>query len=139
MSEQTGHSGRTSPAGGMSRRGLLRAAGAGAVVVGGGGLLQACSSGIKGASSGGTKGITIGWIHPLTGALAGFGAPDNWVISKIRRSEEHTSELQSRQYLVCRLLLGKKNTQLANHTDDDIEALRKVLVDRFRAPRCIRV
>src|SRR3712207_8970849 len=28
------------------------------------------------------------------------------------RSEEHTSELQSRQYLVCRLLLEKKN----NHT-----------------------
>src|SRR5258707_7297569 len=28
------------------------------------------------------------------------------------RSEEHTSELQSRQYLVCRLLLEKKNTSL---------------------------
>src|SRR3712207_7512171 len=28
-----------------------------------------------------------------------------------RRSEEHTSELQSRQYLVCRLLLEKKKTQ----------------------------
>src|SRR3712207_7951603 len=27
------------------------------------------------------------------------------------RSEEHTSELQSRQYLVCRLLLEKKKTQ----------------------------
>src|SRR5947209_16330328 len=27
------------------------------------------------------------------------------------RSEEHTSELQSRQYLVCRLLLEKKNTR----------------------------
>src|SRR5947209_9825974 len=27
----------------------------------------------------------------------------------INRSEEHTSELQSRQYLVCRLLLEKKN------------------------------
>src|SRR3712207_7701861 len=27
---------------------------------------------------------------------------------KIQRSEEHTSELQSRQYLVCRLLLEKK-------------------------------
>src|SRR3712207_7088050 len=27
-----------------------------------------------------------------------------------RRSEEHTSELQSRQYLVCRLLLEKKQT-----------------------------
>src|SRR3712207_7939491 len=29
------------------------------------------------------------------------------------RSEEHTSELQSRQYLVCRLLLEKKHTSLA--------------------------
>src|SRR3712207_7529928 len=29
-----------------------------------------------------------------------------------RRSEEHTSELQSRQYLVCRLLLEKKKKQM---------------------------
>src|SRR3712207_8080718 len=29
------------------------------------------------------------------------------------RSEEHTSELQSRQYLVCRLLLEKKNKSLS--------------------------
>src|SRR5258707_11016349 len=29
------------------------------------------------------------------------------------RSEEHTSELQSRQYLVCRLLLEKKNNSIA--------------------------
>src|SRR3712207_7680781 len=28
------------------------------------------------------------------------------------RSEEHTSELQSRQYLVCRLLLEKKKNQI---------------------------
>src|SRR3712207_6856870 len=28
----------------------------------------------------------------------------------LERSEEHTSELQSRQYLVCRLLLEKKNS-----------------------------
>src|SRR3712207_7794677 len=28
----------------------------------------------------------------------------------VMRSEEHTSELQSRQYLVCRLLLEKKKT-----------------------------
>src|SRR3712207_8622269 len=34
------------------------------------------------------------------------------------RSEEHTSELQSRQYLVCRLLLEKKkkNTQTTSNT-----------------------
>src|SRR3712207_7061691 len=31
-------------------------------------------------------------------------------VSVSERSEEHTSELQSRQYLVCRLLLEKKNT-----------------------------
>src|SRR3712207_8198508 len=29
-------------------------------------------------------------------------------LAGLRRSEEHTSELQSRQYLVCRLLLEKK-------------------------------
>src|SRR3712207_7773959 len=32
------------------------------------------------------------------------------VLRNMRRSEEHTSELQSRQYLVCRLLLEKKTT-----------------------------
>src|SRR3712207_8640125 len=33
-------------------------------------------------------------------------------LERLERSEEHTSELQSRQYLVCRLLLEKKNTLL---------------------------
>src|SRR3712207_7150928 len=32
------------------------------------------------------------------------------------RSEEHTSELQSRQYLVCRLLLEKKNKNMIIET-----------------------
>src|SRR5438445_8520373 len=35
-------------------------------------------------------------------------------LSKKSRSEEHTSELQSRQYLVCRLLLEKKKRQSRN-------------------------
>src|SRR5258707_7374499 len=37
------------------------------------------------------------------------------------RSEEHTSELQSRQYLVCRLLLETKNVKIlkpASHADE---------------------
>ena len=77
----------------LSRRGVLRAAGASAVVLGGGGLLEACSSSIKGATSSSTAGsstgkITIGWIHPLTGALAGFGAPDGFVLSKIRATSQ---------------------------------------------------
>src|SRR3712207_5367755 len=34
----------------------------------------------------------------------------------VGRSEEHTSELQSRQYLVCRLLLEKKNNPVLHVT-----------------------
>src|SRR3712207_7892367 len=41
--------------------------------------------------------------HPVTA----FGARDSGVWFVNARSEEHTSELQSRQYLVCRLLLEK--------------------------------
>src|ERR1035437_1362096 len=33
---------------------------------------------------------------------------DESIVLELARSEEHTSELQSRQYLVCRLLLEKK-------------------------------
>src|SRR3712207_7769602 len=41
--------------------------------------------------------------------------------SALRRSEEHTSELQSRQYLVCRLLLEKKkNNDIVMYQDDNI-------------------
>src|SRR3712207_7127417 len=38
---------------------------------------------------------------------AGFGEVEAG-FGEVERSEEHTSELQSRQYLVCRLLLEKK-------------------------------
>src|SRR3712207_7020475 len=37
------------------------------------------------------------------------------LVGQPQRSEEHTSELQSRQYLVCRLLLEKKNTYHVCH------------------------
>src|SRR3712207_8370806 len=39
-----------------------------------------------------------------------------WSSASPKRSEEHTSELQSRQYLVCRLLLEKKKKKII-HTD----------------------
>src|SRR3712207_8956127 len=35
---------------------------------------------------------------------------------EVQRSEEHTSELQSRQYLVCRLLLEKKKLTIDTRT-----------------------
>src|SRR6266568_1202688 len=91
------------PAQPIARRSLLKGVGAGAVVAGAGGVLSACSSGIKGASSGGsTKAITIGWIHPLTGPLAGFGAPDNWVTSKIKQTTPYKSgfKIGSKTYSV---------------------------------------
>src|SRR3712207_7566530 len=41
-------------------------------------------------------------------AAPGCGRGSRQLQAAIARSEEHTSELQSRQYLVCRLLLEKK-------------------------------
>src|SRR3712207_7301944 len=41
---------------------------------------------------------------------AAVGMPRELLRDLLVRSEEHTSELQSRQYLVCRLLLEKKTT-----------------------------
>src|SRR5258707_5971581 len=46
-----------------------------------------------------------GIMFPLTNGADEDGA---YVPKEFARSEEHTSELQSRQYLVCRLLLEKK-------------------------------
>src|SRR3712207_7996838 len=46
---------------------------------------------------------------PCDPSRSGRGRPHGRGSSlHLRRSEEHTSELQSRQYLVCRLLLEKK-------------------------------
>src|SRR3712207_7785960 len=41
-------------------------------------------------------------------SIALFARVGGGIYTKAARSEEHTSELQSRQYLVCRLLLEKK-------------------------------
>src|SRR5690625_6332008 len=65
----------------------------------------------------------------------------SWIKSRKRepshtyqRSEEHTSELQSRGHLVCRLLLEKKNTTLQmiiRDFDKDQFAKRKNYVKRI--------
>src|ERR1700722_10753435 len=100
---------------GVSRRSLFRAAGVGAAVAGGGAFLEACSSGIPGASSSATTStsasagastsasstaaaasgeITIGWIHPVTGDLAGFGYPDNFVLSTIMKTPQYQNGIK---------------------------------------------
>src|SRR3712207_8825762 len=52
------------------------------------------------AAAGGTGLLLCQWARALGATVIG-------TVSS--RSEEHTSELQSRQYLVCRLLLEKQN------------------------------
>src|SRR5258707_7242127 len=61
----------------------------------------------------------MGHGYPVAGGLSQSAVNDKAgartalaLVIHGRRSEEHTSELQSRQYLVCRLLLEKKKTYL---------------------------
>src|SRR3712207_7378436 len=51
--------------------------------------------------------FTYSFVTPITS--------ENVLVYFIVRSEEHTSELQSRQYLVCRLLLEKKKNLVIFH------------------------
>src|SRR3712207_7532408 len=64
------------------------------------------------------EGTAMGLLDKITGRAkqaAGDLAGDASLRREGRRSEEHTSELQSRQYLVCRLLLEKKKTRTYLH------------------------
>src|SRR5438445_5642904 len=57
-------------------------------------------------------------------ALLDYGGADN---AGAQRSEEHTSELQSRQYLVCRLLLEKKKKNIT--TTDPKQSKQRIKVN----------
>src|SRR5699024_12144957 len=48
----------------------------------------------------------------ITGIYNGYKFCSIYFLIKLNRSEEHTSELQSRFDLVCRILLEKKNTTM---------------------------
>src|SRR3712207_7462262 len=48
------------------------------------------------------------WTSAAIPSDGSYGVPEG-IISSFPRSEEYTSELQSRQYLACRLLLAKTN------------------------------
>src|SRR5438445_6048288 len=71
-------------------------------------------------------------------ARAGFPEPpktwQEWsrALAAIKRSEEHTSELQSRQYLVCRLLLEKKKiaTTIAGRDPNTIDLVLMLAAQR---------
>src|SRR5437762_5684791 len=52
-------------------------------------------------------------VHPLQLRVRDVGVPAHTPVDAFARSEEHTSELQSPMYLVCRLLLEKKKVKFA--------------------------
>src|SRR5690625_6681020 len=62
---------------------------------------EAAARGVFGKSSGGFGALHLSFSHP--GHWAGKAQ-----MQRTKRSEEHTSELQSRGHVVCRLLLEKK-------------------------------
>src|SRR3712207_8645309 len=57
-------------------------------------------------------GVTVEPVFLREYPHAEIGAHLFGYVGEGRRSEEHTSELQSRQYLVCRLLLEKKKNKI---------------------------
>jgi len=78
----------------VTRRSLLKGIGVGAVAAGAGGFLAACGSGIKGASSGATGTINIGFITPLTGDLAGFASGDQFILSLVKQASIYKSGIK---------------------------------------------
>src|SRR3989449_5443901 len=70
-----------------------------------------------GGAGGEENGILEGDAEQLGGARGGAGA-------RHVRSEEHTSELQSRLHLVCRLLLEKKKKKKRECTMREMRVLR---------------
>src|SRR3712207_7730249 len=81
------------------------------------------------------KGTALGRLGRYEDALAAFDRalalrpddPNTWHNKglALERSEEHTSELQSRQYLVCRLLLEKKK-KFNSHSS--VQVLYQVII-----------
>src|SRR3712207_8693656 len=67
-------------------------------------LFPHLSYGLRWATRSGPRGLVL---YIAVNTLLLFALRTGFL--RLARSEEHTSELQSRQYLVCRLLLEKKN------------------------------
>jgi branched-chain amino acid transport system substrate-binding protein len=86
----------------VSRRSVLKGVGVGALALGSGGFLQACSNSIKGSGSSTAGKITIGFVSPQTGALAGFASGDNFVVDTIRSTSAYKSgfKVGSKRYTV---------------------------------------
>src|SRR2546429_7071605 len=82
--------------------------------------------------------MSIGWAWEAGGGFSFSRAcqPSLWdslpiwccPIARAKRSEEHTSELQSRLHLVCRLLLEKKKLNNLNTSAHTFQSARPYLL-----------
>src|SRR5690554_7501050 len=102
--------------GNLARLGVITSILALGACLGGGGGGGSSSSEPSTRFSATIERTTYGIPHITADDYAGAGyghgyaiAEDNLCVLADARSEEHTSELQSRPHLVCRLLLEKKN------------------------------
>ena len=68
------------------------------------------------------------------GVFLGFTKSHEDITQWQMRSEEHTSELQSRQYLVCRLLLEKKNIHNNSLSKNRSSQRKTVFQSEMRIP-----
>src|SRR5699024_11708677 len=69
-----------------------------------------------------SNGVAVWWPAVAMCVLALLAVPRRWYGWAVR-SEEHTSELQSRFDLVCRLLLEKKNKEQICRSIDKVRLL----------------
>src|SRR2546425_8414287 len=69
---------------------------------------------------------TQGQIFPQCESLLERDPPVVGIFANRIRSEEHTSELQSLAYLVCRLLLEKKKTKTKSNTNHTVTVIQSL-------------
>src|SRR3712207_7491098 len=84
-------------------------------------LFRSSGSGLPVAKA--TAACTRASTRSSTARRSSVVAPASRRRPATRRSEEHTSELQSRQYLVCRLLLEKKQKKILKRIVETKELL----------------
>src|SRR3712207_8884420 len=72
-------------------------------------LFRSVDFAVAGISSGSQFALVAGAVDTAVGPNPSGAIMDTLKLIVYDRSEEHTSELQSRQYLVCRLLFEKTN------------------------------
>src|SRR3712207_7089191 len=92
-------------------------------------------------SASGVPSIFRGRSHRRTSSSSSSGIWCHDDLKTLARSEEHTSELQSRQYLVCRLLLEKKKHRHPEINDFLLHMLARradrlscLLMEAYHAP-----